>query len=77
MFRLLASCLYRIMGRSSVDIIKSGGDQVLRACEMASELAYLVWRKSLIEKGTLTPAYTREAKRVVIAYLDAVLAATK
>ena len=65
------------MGRPSVDIIKSGGDQVLRACEMASELADLVWRKSLIEKGTLTPAYTREAKREVIAYLDAALAATK
>ena len=77
MFRLLASCAYWIMGRSSVDIIKSGGDQVLRACEMASELADLVWRKSLIEKGTLTPAYTREAKREVIAYLDVVLAATK
>lgn len=48
---------------------------VMLACEMCSELADLVWRKSLIEKGTLTPAYTREAKRVVIAYLDAVLAA--
>ena len=65
------------MGRSSVDIIKSGGDQVLRVCKMASELADLVWRKSLIEKGTHTPAYTRETKRVVIAYLDAVLAAIK
>ena len=32
--------------------------KVLRACEMVSELADLVWRKSLIEKGTLTPAYT-------------------
>ena len=48
--------------------------QVMLACEMCSELADLVWRKSLIEKGTLTPAYTREAKRVVIAYLEAVLA---
>jgi len=47
---------------------------VMLACEMCSELADLVWRKSLIEKGTLTPAYTREAKRVVIAYLEAVLA---
>jgi len=37
--------------------------QVMLACEMCSELADLVWRKSLIEKGTLTPAYTREAKR--------------
>ena len=48
--------------------------QVVRACEMSSELADLVWRKSLIEKGTLTPTFTREAKRVVIAYLDSVLA---
>ena len=48
--------------------------QVMLACEMCSELADLVWRKSLIEKGTLTPAYNREAKRVVIAYLEAVLA---
>mgnify|MGYP001477187393 FL=1 len=47
--------------------------QVLRACEMASELADLVWRKSLIEKGTLTPTFTREVKRVVISYLEAVL----
>tara|TARA_B100001063_G_scaffold236590_1_gene256549 strand:- start:334 stop:900 length:567 start_codon:yes stop_codon:yes gene_type:complete len=48
--------------------------QVMMACEMCSELADLVWRKSLIEKGTLTPLYTREAKRVVIAYLDSILA---
>ena len=47
--------------------------KVLRACEMTSELADLVWRKSLIEKGTLTPAYTKEVKRVVIAYLESVL----
>ena len=47
---------------------------VMLACEMCSELADLVWRKSLIEKGTLTTAYNREAKRVVIAYLEAVLA---
>ena len=48
--------------------------QTERACEMCSELADLVWRKSLIEKGTLTPAYHKEAKRVVMAYLEAVLA---
>ena len=47
--------------------------QLLRACELASELADLVWRKSLIEKGTLTPTFTREVKRVVISYLEAVL----
>ena len=48
--------------------------QTERACEMCSELADLVWRKSLIEKGTLTPAYHKEAQRVVMAYLEAVLA---
>jgi len=48
--------------------------QIERACEMCSELADLVWRKSLIEKGTLTPAYHKEAKRVVMAYLEVVLA---
>ena len=48
--------------------------QIVRACEMCSELADLVWRKSLIEKGTLTPAYHKEAKRVVMAYLEVVLA---
>ena len=47
--------------------------KVLRACEMSSELADLVWRKSLIEKGTLTPTFTREVKRVVISYFEAVL----
>lgn len=48
--------------------------KAIRACEMCSELADLVWRKSLIEKGTLTPVYHKEAKRVVLAYLEAVLA---
>ena len=72
----------REFGQALFQLLHSQGlvpknQQVLRACEMASELADLVWRKSLIEKGTLTPAYTREAKRVVIAYLEAVLAATK
>ena len=45
-----------------------------RACEICSELADLVWRKSLIEKGTLTPTYHKEAQRVVLAYLESVLA---
>jgi AcrR family transcriptional regulator len=47
--------------------------QVMVACEIVSELADLVWRKSLIEKGTLTPAYNREVKRLVVAYFAAVL----
>ena len=37
MFRLLASCLYRIMGPSSVDIIKLGGYK-LSALEIENTL---------------------------------------
>lgn len=47
--------------------------KVARACAIVAELPDLVWRKSLIEKGSLTPAYHREAKRVAIAYLGSVL----
>ncbi len=47
--------------------------KVARACAIVAELPDLVWRKSLIEKGGLTPAYHREAKRVAIAYLGSVL----
>jgi len=69
----------RDFGQSLFQLLHAQGlvpktQKVLRACEMCSELADLVWRKSLIEKGTLTPAYTREVKRVVIAYLESVLA---
>ena len=68
----------REFGKALFQLLHSQGlvpksQQVLRACEMASELADLVWRKSLIEKGTLTPTFTREVKRVVISYLEAVL----
>ena len=69
----------RDFGQSLFQLLHTQGlvpktQKVLRACEMTSELVDLVWRKSLIEKGTLTPAYTREVKRVVIAYLESVLA---
>ena len=68
----------RDFGQSLFQLLHAQGlvpktQKVLRACEMVSELADLVWRKSLIEKGTLTPAYTREVKRVVISYLESVL----
>ena len=68
----------RDFGQSLFQLLHAQGlvpknQKVLRACEMISELADLVWRKSLIEKGTLTPAYTREVKRVVIAYFESVL----
>ncbi len=69
----------RDFGQSLFQLLHTQGlvpktQKVLRACEMTSELADLVWRKSLIEKGTLTPASTREVKRAVIAYLESVLA---
>ena len=69
----------RDFGQSLFQLLHAQGlvpktQKVLRACEMTSELVDLVWRNSLIEKGTLTPAYTREVKRVVIAYLESVLA---
>ena len=68
----------REFGQALFQLLHSQGlvpknQQVVRACEMASELADLVWRKSLLEKGTLTPTFTREVKRVVISYLEAVL----
>ena len=68
----------REFGQALFQLLHSQGlvpksQQVVRACEMASELADLVWRKSLIEKGTLTPTFTREVKTVVISYLEAVL----
>lgn len=68
----------REFGQALFQLLHSQGlvpksQKVLRACEMSSELADLVWRKSLIEKGTLTPTFTREVKRVVISYLEAVL----
>ena len=47
--------------------------KMARACSIVAELPDLVWRKSLIEKGGLTPSYHKEAKRVVIAYLGSVL----
>ena len=51
----------------------SKSQKVARACAIVAELPDLVWRKSLIERGSLTPAYHKEAKRVAIAYLESVL----
>ena len=47
--------------------------KVSRACAIVAELPDLVWRKSLIERGSLTPAYHREAKRLAIAYMTSVV----
>ena len=68
----------REFGKALFQLLHSQGlvpksQQVVRACEMASELADLVWRKALIVRGTLAPTFTREVKRVVISYLEAVL----
>ena len=62
--------LYKLLvGRGAI----SKSQKVARACAIVAELPDLVWRKSLIEQGSLTPAYHKEAKRVAIAYLESVL----
>ena len=65
-------------GKALYDLLTANGavpksQKVARACGIIAGLPGLVWRKSLIETGSLTPAYHREAKRVTIAYMAAVL----
>ena len=65
-------------GKALYDLLIANGavpksQKVARACDIIAGLRGLVWRKSFIETGTLTPAYHREAKRVTIAYMAAVL----
>ena len=65
-------------GKALYDLLTANGavpksQKVARACDIIAGLPGLVWRKSFIETGTLTPAYHREAKRVTIAYMAAVL----
>ena len=65
-------------GKALYDLLTANGavpksKKVARACDIIAGLPGLVWRKSFIETGTLTPAYHREAKRVTIAYMAAVL----
>ena len=44
-----------------------------RACEVATELADAVWRKSFIEHGKITTDYHHHAKIAVIVYLGSVI----
>ncbi len=47
--------------------------EAMRSCEILNGLVDAVWSKSLIEEGTITPTYNKEAKRVVLSYLAEVL----
>ena len=49
--------------------------EAMRACEILNGLIDAVWSKSLIEEGTITPTYDKEAERVVLSYLASVLGA--
>lgn len=51
----------------------SGSVTVGRACEIAVDIADAVWRKSYVEKGTITPTYHKQAKLAVLSYLANVL----
>ena len=42
-------------------------------CEIAAEIATTIFRKSYLEKGTITDSYLAEAINAVIAYLDTVI----
>jgi AcrR family transcriptional regulator len=47
--------------------------KLTQGCEIAAELATTIFRKSFIEKGSITPAYQSEAQSAVIAYLGTVI----
>lgn len=47
--------------------------KLARACEVATELADAVWRKSFIEHGKITADYHHHAKTAVIGYLGSVI----
>jgi len=53
------------------------GDQIsrrlIRSCEIASEIADCVWRKSFVEHQIILPAFHRQAKSAVVAYLKSVI----
>ena len=44
-----------------------------RGCEIASELADTVWRKSFVETGKVTATLHRQAKAAVLSYLEDVI----
>jgi AcrR family transcriptional regulator len=47
--------------------------EAMRACEILNGLIDAIWSKSLIEEGTITPTYDKEAERVMLSYLASVL----
>ena len=53
------------------------GDQVsrrlIRSCEIASEIADCVWRKSFVEHQIILPSFHQQAKSAVLAYLESVM----
>ena len=49
--------------------------EAMRACEILNGLIDAIWSKSLIEEGTITPTYDKEAERVVLSYVASVLEA--
>jgi len=44
-----------------------------RGCEIASELADTVWRKSFLETGKISDTMHRQAKAAVLSYLEGVI----
>ena len=46
-------------------------------CEIAAEIGTTIFRKSYLEKGTITDAYLAEAIKAIIAYLDTVISPKK
>ncbi|MDC1072666.1 TetR/AcrR family transcriptional regulator [Gammaproteobacteria bacterium] len=46
-------------------------------CEIAAEIGTTIFRKSYLEKGTITDSYLAEALNAVIAYLDTVISPKK
>ena len=46
-------------------------------CEIAAEIGTTIFRKSYLEKGTITDSYLAEAIRAIIAYLDTVISPKK
>ncbi len=44
-----------------------------RGCEIASELADTVWRKSFLETGKISDTLHRQAKAAVLSYLEGVI----
>jgi AcrR family transcriptional regulator len=53
------------------------GDRVsqrlIRSCEIASEIADCVWRKSFVEHQIILPSFHQQAKSAVMAYLNSVM----